>query len=87
MAGYIAAYSFVNTLERVNLNTVTWGSFLEEAGRTPIDIPMMGKIDWTNGKRKGTDTLALSKFEVSAYGIAQFVKILDIASLDQVKQH
>lgn len=84
MAGYVAAKTFVEILERVDLDTVTWESFIAAAESAPIDLPMAGTMDWSNGNRTGLDVLALNKLN---YGTTiSFVKVRPLESIDQVKE-
>lgn len=84
MAGYVAASTFVSILERVeDFETLTWESFIELAESAPIDLPMAGSIDWSNGARVGLTTLALTKFQLTASGW-NFGKIREIESIQQV---
>lgn len=61
IAGYIAAKTFVTLLDRVDLDTVTWESFIAAAEATPVVLPMSGSVDWSNGNRYGLTMLALNK--------------------------
>ena len=84
MAGYVAASTFVSILERVeDFDTLTWESFIELAESEPIDLPMAGSIDWSNGSRVGLATLALNKFQLTASGWG-FAKIRGIESISEV---
>jgi len=81
MAGYVAAKSFVAILERVeDFKTLTWESFIELAESAPIDLPLAGVIDWSNGKRVGLDTLSLNILAYPATGTT-FAKIREVESL------
>ena len=85
MAGYVAASTFVSILERVeDFDTLTWESFIELAESAPINLPMAGQIDWSNGQRVGLDTLALNEYRLTASGW-NFAKIREIESLSAVK--
>ena len=83
MAGYVAATTFVSILERVDLDTVTWESFIAAAESAPIDLPMAGTIDWADGNRTGLEVLALNKLN---YGSTiSFIKVRPLASLADVR--
>lgn len=84
MAGYVAAKTFVAILERVeNFDELTWESFIALAEQAPIDLPLAGSIDWSNGDRVGLTTLALNKFQLTTSGW-NFAKIREIESIEQV---
>ncbi|MBN2795980.1 MAG: ABC transporter substrate-binding protein, partial [Clostridia bacterium] len=83
MAGYVAAHTFVTILERVDLDTVTWESFIEAAESAPIDLPLAGSIDWSDGNRTGLSTLALTRLVYAPQ--LTFSKIRDLEDIDQVR--
>ncbi|QWB95348.1 hypothetical protein KHQ89_05120 [Mycoplasmatota bacterium] len=83
IAGYVAAKTFVTLLERVDLDTVTWESFIEDAESAPVDLPMAGSIDWADGNRTGLSVLALNKLIYSPS--VQFSKIIGLESIDVVR--
>lgn len=84
IAGYIAAKTFVDIIERVeDITTVTWEDFIALGESAPIDIPMAGTIDWTNGKRVGLTELAFNKYQFGASGWS-FVKVRGIESITVV---
>jgi ABC-type branched-subunit amino acid transport system substrate-binding protein len=83
MAGYVAAHTFVSILERVDLDTVTWESFIEAAESAPIDLPLAGEIDWSNGNRTGLSTLALTRLVYAPQ--LTFSKIRDLEDIEEVR--
>ncbi len=83
MAGYIAAKTFVQLLDRVDLDKVTWESFIAAAESKPIDLPMTGSVDWKNGNRTGLTMLALNKLVYAPS--TQFVKLHGLEDIDTVK--
>lgn len=83
MAGYVAAHTFVTILERVDLDTVTWESFIEAAESAPIDLPLAGSIDWADGNRTGLSTLALTRLVYAPQ--LTFSKIRDLEDIDAVR--
>ncbi|VEU82718.1 ABC transporter substrate-binding protein [Acholeplasma hippikon] len=85
MAGYIAAKTFVEILERVDLDTVTWESFIKAAEQAPIKLPMAGTIDWRNGQRIGLDSLSLNKMTYPTTG-ATFAKVRDVENLETINK-
>ncbi|MGE4320364.1 MAG: ABC transporter substrate-binding protein [Acholeplasmataceae bacterium] len=82
IAGYIAAQTFVTLLERVDLDTVTWESFIAAAESAPVDLPMAGSIDWANGNRTGLSTLALNQLQYAP--TVGFKKIIGLESISTV---
>lgn len=85
IAGYVAATTFVKVLERVtDFDTLTWASFIELAESAPIDLPMAGQIDWSNGQRVGLNELAFNQFALTSSGWA-FVKVRGIESIEAVR--
>ncbi len=60
-AGWIAAASFVQGLERVGTNPLTWDAFIAAMERAPIEIPLGGTVDFANGRRVGTQAMSLLK--------------------------
>ncbi len=86
MAGFVAAKTFVALLEKVeDFDTLTWESFIALAEEGPIDLPLAGTIDWSNGQRVGLDSLSLNKLTYPATG-ATFVKVREVESLTVVSQ-
>jgi ABC-type branched-subunit amino acid transport system substrate-binding protein len=61
IAGYIAAKVFVEGLERVGEDELTWKSYVEAMEEGPIDIPMGGTVDFSEGKRWGIASMSLLK--------------------------
>ncbi len=62
MAGYIAASVFVQGLERVGEDLLTWESFTKAMEESDINIPMGGIVDFTEGKRWGIASMALLQY-------------------------
>ncbi len=60
MTGWIAAYFFVEGLERVE-GELTWESYMDAIESSPVQNPFGGAIDFSNGKRLGTQQMSLSK--------------------------
>ncbi len=82
IAGYIAAKTFVALLDRVDLDTVTWESFIAAAEATPMDLPMCGSVNWANGNRTGLTMLALNKLGyVPTTSFTKLVGLEDIATV------
>lgn len=64
IAGYIAATVFVEGLKRVAASGVdlTWENYIAAMEASPIDIPMGGTVDFTDGKRWGIAAMSLLKY-------------------------
>lgn len=61
MTGWIAANFFVEGLTRVGEEPLTWENYLNAMEESPINNPFGGEIDYTDGKRVGTQEMNLSK--------------------------
>lgn len=53
IAGYIAAINFIDGLKRVEESgkELTWESFIKAMESAPLNIPMGGTVDFSDGKR------------------------------------
>jgi ABC-type branched-subunit amino acid transport system substrate-binding protein len=60
MTGWIAAHFFVEGLKRVD-GDLTWDSYMAAMEEAPITNPFGGSIDFSGGKRLGTQEMALLK--------------------------
>ena len=60
MTGWIAASFFVSGLERVD-GELTWETFIDAMESAPIQNPFGGMIDYADGARVGTQSMALTK--------------------------
>lgn len=60
MTGWIAAHFFVEGLKNVE-GDLTWESYMTAMESAPITNPFGGSIDFSNGKRLGTQEMALLK--------------------------
>ncbi|SKC48092.1 ABC transporter substrate-binding protein [Maledivibacter halophilus] len=58
MTGWIAAHFFTEGLKRVEEN-LTWESYMDALESAPIQNPFGGAIDYSNGKRLGTQEMSL----------------------------
>ena len=61
MAGWIAAAFFVEGLERVGEDLLTWESYIDAMEETPINNPFGGTVDYADGRRAGTQSMSLLK--------------------------
>lgn len=63
VAGYVAADIFITGLERVAEaeKVLNWKNYIAALEEAPIEFPMGGPIDFSEGKRHGLDSLSLLK--------------------------
>ncbi len=60
-AGWIAAATFVEGLRRVGDEPLTWESFINAMEESPVPLPFGVVVDYANGRRVGTQAMALLK--------------------------
>ncbi|MFW6298819.1 MAG: ABC transporter substrate-binding protein [Bacillota bacterium] len=65
ITGWIAAAFFVEGLERVGEDELTWDSYIEAMEEEPVENPMGAPIDYSDGQRIGTAELALVRARVT----------------------
>ncbi|MFP4077883.1 MAG: ABC transporter substrate-binding protein [Candidatus Izemoplasmataceae bacterium] len=65
ITGWIAAAFFVEGLERVGEDELTWDSYIEAMEEEPVENPMGAPIDYSDGQRIGTAALALVRATVT----------------------
>ena len=65
MTGWIAADFFVKGLERVE-GEITWENYIAAMEKEPIENPFGGMIDFTDGKRLGTQEMSLAKMDLTS---------------------
>ena len=63
ITGWIAAHYFVEGLVEMGDKAPTWEHYMDALEANPIENPFGGLIDFTNGQRKGTTVMNLSKIE------------------------
>ncbi len=61
ITGWIAGHFFVQGLEEMGDATPTWDAYIDALEKAPIQNPFGGMIDFTNGQRKGTTVMNLSR--------------------------
>lgn len=68
MAGYVAATMFIQGLARVQAaeQPLTWLNYINAMESAPINVPMGGEIDFSEGNRLGIASLALNTFSGGA---------------------
>ncbi len=59
MAGWIAAAFFVEGLERVGEDDLTWENYIDAMEESPIQNPFGGTVDYADGRRAGTQSMSL----------------------------
>ena len=59
MAGWIAAAFFVEGLERVGTDVLTWENYINAMEESPIHNPFGGTVDYADGSRVGTQSMSL----------------------------
>lgn len=84
MAGYIAAAIFVEGLERVGDDLLTWETYIDAMEEAPIDVPMGGTVDFTEGKRWGIASMALLQLDNSGDAPA-WNKTREIETLEEIQ--
>lgn len=91
MAGYVAAMVFVQGWERMedSGDAITWANFIACMEESPLEVPMGGMIDYTDGKRWGIDSMALSQLiytpaDGDVAATQAFIKVADIESIDEI---
>ncbi len=61
MTGWIAASVFCQGLDRLGDGPVTWEAYIDGIESAPIQNPFGGLVDFSNGARKGTTEMNLSR--------------------------
>lgn len=64
MTGWIAASFFVAGLREVGDDDLTWENFIDAMEANPIKNPFGGYIDYSDGARVGTQSMALVQLEI-----------------------
>lgn len=67
MTGWIAAHFFCEGLRRVD-GELTWDSYMTALESSPVQNPFGGSIDFSNGKRTGTQEMSLVKMDATTEG-------------------
>ena len=81
-AGYIAAINFIEGLKRVGDGPLTWESFIKAMESAPIDIPMGGTVDFSDGKRHGIASMSLLSYNSTTQA---FEKVREIETLEEIR--
>jgi len=64
MAGWIAAAFFVEGLERVGTDVLTWDNYILAMEESPVVNPFGGTVDYADGRRAGTQSMSLLLAEI-----------------------
>lgn len=80
--GWIAAHFFTEGLKRLEGKEVTWETYMKALEEGPIQNPFGGEIDFSNGKRLGTQEMNLSK--VSAGEATGWVLVDGLKSIESL---
>lgn len=65
MTGWMAAAFFVEGLERVE-GALTWENYIQALESSPVENPLGGMIDYSEGKRLGTQQMSMVKMDPEA---------------------
>lgn len=82
MTGWIAAYFFVEGLERVD-GVITWDKYMDALESAPIMNPFGGEINYADGLRAGTQEMNLSKIDPENKDGA-WLPVKDLASINSI---
>jgi ABC-type branched-subunit amino acid transport system substrate-binding protein len=82
MTGWIAAYFFVEGLERVD-GVITWDKYMDALESAPIMNPFGGEINYANGLRAGTQEMNLSKINPENKD-GEWLPVKDLASINSI---
>ncbi len=81
MTGWIAADFFVKGLEKVE-GEITWEKYIAAMEKEPIKNPFGGSIDFSGGKRLGTQEMSLAKMDLtSATGWTPYIGFKNIDTI------
>ncbi len=63
MTGWIAGHFFVEGLDRLDDQDITWDNYITALESEPVKNPFGGYIDYANGSRTGTSEMGLVKMD------------------------
>lgn len=86
IAGYIAAKIFIMGLERVEEanKELTWLNYIEAMEESPVDLPMGGELDFSDGARLGIAELALNTIGKNSSDAHTLLAVDGLKGLDTV---
>ncbi|MFH5882059.1 ABC transporter substrate-binding protein [Liberiplasma polymorphum] len=82
-AGWVAGAAFVEGLKRVGNDALTWENYINAMEEAPLNLPFGVMVDYQNGRRVGTQSLALLKGTVSGDAVAWVVE-RPLQSIDEI---
>ena len=82
IAGWVAMSFFVEGLNRVGYDELTWESFIEAMESAPVANPFGSAVDFSNGSRVGTQDLSL--WRMDADDAAGWVQYLPFMSMSEI---
>jgi ABC-type branched-subunit amino acid transport system substrate-binding protein len=83
--GWIAGHFFTEGLRRLEGKEITWKSYMAALEESPIQNPFGGQIDFSNGKRLGTQEMNLSRVvPISDKAPAGWEVVAPLASVDSL---
>ncbi len=74
MAGYDAANIFCQGLTRASGETLAWDTLIAAYEEAPINVPMGETINFADGNRKGTQSLALLEYNAATFYFGQLYR-------------
>ncbi len=88
MAGWIAAHFFVEGLRRVGDDPLTWENFIAAMESDPIEMPFGGIVDYADGRRVGTQAMALLQATVGeddeGNPVYEWITIREIEDIESI---
>ena len=87
IAGYVAGKVFVEGIERVAANgdVLNHENFIKAMEQEPINVPMGGTVDYSDGKRWGVDSMSLLQYTILEDGTEVFAKVREIETLEEIE--
>jgi ABC-type branched-subunit amino acid transport system substrate-binding protein len=82
--GWIAAYFFCEGLRRIEGQDITWENYMKALESAPIQNPFGGEIDYSGGRRAGTQEMTLSKINMQAENGSGWEQVYGLASMDSI---
>ncbi len=74
---------FIEGLERVDEagQELTWLNYINAMESAPVDIPMGGAINLTNGNRVGIEDLSLSRYDMTTAQLAVYSPLTSLTDI------
>lgn len=80
--GWMTAHILCEGLKRAGEGELNWQTFITALESEPVKIPLGGYLDFSQGKRIGTESMALLKIDAKC---ENWVIIKDMQRLDEIK--